>query len=73
MTKVQIHLGLQSPLDDEMMERISDANSIYGIEHIKIKPSLRELVVEYDATRLKPPEVERALAHAGIAATLLPG
>ncbi len=69
MTKVQIHLGLQRPLDDEMMERISDANSIYGIEHIKILPSLTEVMVEYDATRLKPAEVERALAQAGIPAT----
>lgn len=72
MTKVQIHLALQSPLDDAMMERISDANSIYGIEHIKVMPSLTELMVEYDATRLKPSEVERALAQAGIASTLLP-
>ena len=70
MTKVQIHLALQRPLDDEMMAQISDANSIYGIEHIKILPSLKEIVVEYDATRLKPSEVERALAHAGISATL---
>jgi allophanate hydrolase subunit 1 len=68
MTKVQIHLGLQRPLDDETMKRIRDANSIYGIERIKILPSLTELMVEYDATRLKPAEVERALAQAGIAA-----
>ena len=68
MTKVQIHLALQRPLDDEMMERISDANSIYGIEHVKILPSLKEIVVEYDATRLKPDEIERALALNGISA-----
>lgn len=68
MTKVQIHLGLQRPLDDAMMERIADANSIYGIEHIKILPSLTEIVVEYDATRLKP---ERALAQEGIPATAI--
>jgi hypothetical protein len=71
MTKVQIHLALQRPLDDEMMTRISDANSIYGIEHIKIAPSLKEIVVEYDATRLRPAEVERALAMAGIPSTLV--
>ena len=53
MTKVQIHLGLQRPLDDEMMKRIRDANSIYGIEHVEILPSFTELMVEYDATRLK--------------------
>ena len=70
MTKVQIHLSLQRPLDDEMMECISNANSIYGIEHIKVKPSLKEIMVEYDATRLKPAEIERALAQGGIPATL---
>jgi hypothetical protein len=73
MTKVQIHLALERPLDDEMMERISDANSIYGIEHIKILPSLKEIMVEYDATRLKPDEIERALAQAGIPATQVSG
>lgn len=70
MTKVQIHLSLQRPLDDEMMERISDANSIYGIEHIKLLSSLKEIMVEYDATRLKLSEIERVLAQAGIPATL---
>jgi hypothetical protein len=69
MTKIQIHLALQRPLDDEMMERISDANSIYGIEHIKVLPSFKEIVVEYDATRLKPADVERQLAQAGIPAS----
>jgi hypothetical protein len=71
MTKIQIRLALQRPLDDAMMEQISDANSIYGIEHIKVLPSLKELLVEYDATRLKPAEVERALAQSGIPATLV--
>jgi len=69
MTKVQIHVRLQRPLDDSTMERIRDANSIYGIDQIKILPSLTELMVEYDATRLKPAEVEKLLAQAGIAAT----
>jgi hypothetical protein len=71
MTKVQIHLSLERPLDDEMMERISDANSIYGIDHIKVLPSLKEIMVEYDATRLKISEIERVLAQAGIPATLM--
>ena len=69
MTKVQIHLGLQRPLDDAMMKRIAGANSIYGIEYVKILPSLTELMVEYDATRLKPAEVEKVLAGEGIPAT----
>jgi hypothetical protein len=73
MTRVQVHLGLQRPLDEAMMEQISNANSIYGIEHIRIMPSLQEILVEYDATRLKPADVERALAQAGIPATEILG
>lgn len=71
MTKVQIHLGLERPLDDAMMARISGANTIYGIDSIKIMPSLKEIQVEYDATRLKPADIEKVLAQEGIPATKL--
>ncbi len=66
MTKVQIRFRLQKPLDDAMMSRISDAHSFYGIQRVKLEPSLDELTVEYDATRLNPATVEAALAGAGI-------
>ncbi len=67
MTKVQIRFRLQRPLDDVLMARISDAHSIYGIHRVQVAPSLDSLTVEYDATRLRPAEVESALAGAGIA------
>jgi hypothetical protein len=38
-----------------------------------VLPSLKEVMVEYDATRLKPAEVERTLAMAGIPATQVLG
>jgi hypothetical protein len=66
MTKVQIHFHLQRPLDDSMLDRLSGANSVYGIQKIKLDPSLDGLTVEYDATRLRPSEVENVLAGAGI-------
>ena len=66
MTKVQIRFRLQKPLDDVMLQRISDAHALYGIQHVKIDPSLESLTVEYDATRLRPAEVQSALAGAGI-------
>ncbi len=70
MTKVQIRLHLQKPLDDEAMIRLAGANSIYGIDHVKVEPSLTDLTVEYDASRLKVTEVENALAGLGISASL---
>jgi hypothetical protein len=66
MTKVQKHFRLQRALDEPLMEKIAAANSIYGIEWIKIAPSREDLLVEYDASRLRAPDVESALERAGI-------
>jgi allophanate hydrolase subunit 1 len=61
-----MHFRLREPLDDASMAKLSDTSSIYGIQ--KVKLGADTLMVEYDATRLRPAEVEAALAHAGIAA-----
>jgi hypothetical protein len=66
MTKVQVRFRLQKPLDDSMLAHISNASAIYGIQKLKVAPSLDALMVEYDASRLRPAEVEAALAGAGI-------
>ena len=66
MTKVQVRFRLERPLDELLLSRISDAYSIYGIQRIQVAPSFDALTVEYDATRLRPAEVESALANAGI-------
>ena len=49
-----------------MMQGLNDVNAVYGIDQIKIAPSMQDLMVEYDATRLKPSEVESALMRCGI-------
>jgi allophanate hydrolase subunit 1 len=61
-----MHFRLRQPLDDAMMAKLSDASAIYGIQ--KVKLGTGSLMVEYDASRLRPAEVEAALAQAGIAA-----
>jgi hypothetical protein len=66
MTKIQVHFQLERPLDESMMPRIAAAHSVYGIRRIEVSPSLDALTVEYDATRLRPPEVRGVLAGAGI-------
>ena len=68
MTKVQIHFRLQKPLDDTLLTRLSDVNAVYGIQKVKVAPTLDSLTVEYDASRLRPAEVEAALTGAGIPA-----
>ena len=69
MTKVQIRFTVQKPLDDAALAGISLVNSKYGIQKINVSPELDALTVEYDATRLRPAEVEAAFAGAGIAVT----
>jgi hypothetical protein len=66
MTKVQLRFRLQKPLDETALSRISDVYSIYGIQKIQVTPKMDGLTVEYDATRLRPAEVESALGSAGI-------
>jgi hypothetical protein len=66
MTKVQVHFRLQRPLDEALLPRISEVYTIYGIQKIRVDPNMEGLTVEYDATRLRPAEVESALANAGI-------
>ena len=67
MTKVQIRFRLEKPLDDLLMQRLSDATVYYGIQKVQLSPSMDSLMVEYDATRLRREEVESALTGAGIA------
>jgi len=66
MTKVQIHFRLQKPLDALLLQRIAETHTLYGIYHVEVSPSLDNVTVEYDATRLRPAEVELALSSAGI-------
>lgn len=66
MTKVQQHFRLQRPLDEPMMEQIAAANSLYGIDRLQISANREEIMVEYDASRLRVPELEATLQRAGI-------
>lgn len=66
MTKVQIRYSLRRPLDEQDLTRLESVHSKYGIFKIQLNPGMDGLSVEYDATRLRRPEVEAALASAGI-------
>ncbi len=65
---MQIRFRLQRPLDESALAAIATVHARYGIQKIGVADSLDALTVEYDATRLRPVEVEAALAGAGIAA-----
>jgi allophanate hydrolase subunit 1 len=59
-----MHFRLQEPLNDTTLAKLSDASVIYGIQ--KVQLGTGTLMVEYDASRMRPAEVEAALAQAGV-------
>lgn len=70
MTKVQLEYDLLRPIDENMMEQIARAHSVYGILRVSVAQSLDKLIVEYDASRLSPLEVENVLHSSGIPVVL---
>ncbi|MCU1261888.1 MAG: hypothetical protein JWO80_4773 [Bryobacterales bacterium] len=48
------------------MAAINDAQAVYGIERIQLSPSLDSLMVEYDASRLRPADIEAILRSKGL-------
>jgi hypothetical protein len=72
MSKVELQYELSGPLDEELMERIARAHSIYGLLMVRPNPAMDSLTLQYDASRLTPLEVEAALRRAGIAGKLHP-
>ena len=70
MTKVRRRFHLERPLEAEMMSRIADAHSIYGIMRVQVAEG-DEIDVDYDASRLKPEDVAGTLKRGGIA--VIPG
>lgn len=66
MTRVDARYELTGPITDELMEAISSAHSIYGLAAVKLTPAMDELLVQYDASRLKLPDVDRALRQCGL-------
>ncbi len=68
MTKVDIAFQLTRPLDETLLERIAGLHSVYGMLRVQVTPSFDGILVEYDASRLTPADVEAELRRAGIPA-----
>lgn len=68
MTKVVVRFQLQSTLNDRQLARLADLRGVYGVLGFDLDEANQRLSVEYDATRLQPPEVTSLLRRAGIPA-----
>jgi hypothetical protein len=67
MTKVQFSYELRGPVDDAVLGHIDRAHSVYGIQAVRLTPEMDGLIVEFDASRLKPEDVDHILHSAGLA------
>ncbi|MCL4793978.1 MAG: hypothetical protein KJZ84_05415 [Bryobacteraceae bacterium] len=53
-------------MNDAQIEAIDRARGIYGMAMLRLNPAMDELLVHYDASRLKLPDVENALRRIGL-------
>jgi len=68
MTSVVTHFTLARPLDETLMNGIAAAHSQFGLQHVRLSPDMKEVIVTWDASRLTPAQVEASLHSAGIPA-----
>jgi hypothetical protein len=66
MTKVQTAYKFSRALGDGDLESLSRLPSVYGIFFAKVAPTLDEMLIEYDASRLTPDELEGVLGTHGL-------
>ncbi len=70
MSKTEIRLTLLKPLDEQLLQRLASAHSIYGLLRAVPEPGGEALRLTFDATRLTELEVISALRRAGLPVTL---
>jgi hypothetical protein len=66
MTKVDLHFRLARPLEEEHFLRMAELPRVYGLYRVRPDAAGQNLLVEFDATRLSPWDVEAELARAGL-------
>ena len=66
MTKVQLEYPLVRPLSDADSQAIANVHSSYGIMRVRLAPTLDQVTVEYDASRLSEKDLEAVLQRYGI-------
>ena len=66
MTKVQVNYKLTRVVDDRDMEAIARIHGVYGFFAVRVAPSLEELFVEYDASRLTRKDLLATLEAHGL-------
>jgi hypothetical protein len=67
MTLVEATYELPAPLSANQLRALAGFANTYGLRRFRVDETKRLLSFEYDASRLKPTEVEHVLREARIA------
>jgi hypothetical protein len=66
MTNVEISYSYGMSPDAAVMRGIDNIREVYGIRRLTFNEELRNVAVEYDATRLNPATVANLLRRSGL-------
>jgi hypothetical protein len=66
MTKVEVRYDLTAPLDDSMLVAVDRAHAVYGLQSVRVAPTLDSLHVLFDASRLALADVDEKLLGLGL-------
>jgi hypothetical protein len=66
MTNVEISYSYGMSPDAAVMRGIDNIREVYGIRRLTFNEELRNVAVEYDATRLNPATVASLLRRSGL-------
>lgn len=69
MTTMEVSYRYANPPSEAVMRAIDSVREVYGIRKVNLKEKERIARVEYDASRLKEPNVANLLRKAGLAVT----
>lgn len=66
MTKVEARYEFTAPFSDSWLAAIEALHGVYGMQEVRLHPKMDGLTILYDASRLKPSDVEHHLQRAGM-------
>jgi hypothetical protein len=66
MTCVEISFSYGVTPDEAVMRGLDNVREVYGIRRLTFNEELRQIAVEYDATRLSPAVVASLLRRSGL-------
>jgi hypothetical protein len=66
MTRVEAHYEFEAPFEEGFAESVGELHAVYGLQSVQLNQELNGLSVIFDASRLKPEDVDHVLRRNGL-------